>query len=374
MKAIQAILMLILLTGCWDQRLVKDINLIYSQALDQTHDGKIETTIVTIGGGTQNQSGAGAADVSTKPAIISGVGTTPRDSRIQLDRKVSGELFASKNRVTLLSRGLAEQNIYSMLDVHYRSPVSTTNARIGVVNGPAKDALHVKTAETPLISNYLGDLLNGLENTGHIPTTSLEDILSLIFDKGTDFVLPLLQVIDHQNIELHGVALFNQNKMSGELSADQTLRLLLLDQKQDKEPRLNIKVSDQYTIKANNYATVDVEDRTSNMKLTKNNAGQFQVDFDVELTLNVIEYPKDTLYIQENVDELNNRITAQLTKESEEVIQIIQAANCDYYGIGKHMRAFYYHDWQNTNWKELYPQIPISVNVNTKILYHGIVN
>lgn len=212
MKAIQAILMLILLTGCWDQRLVKDINLIYSQALDQTHDGKIETTIVTIGRGTQNQSGAGAAAVSTKPAIISGVGTTPPDSRIQLDRKVSGELFASKNRVTLLSRGLAEQNIYSMLDVHYRSPVSTTNARIGVVNGPAKDALHVKTAETPLISNYLGDLLNGLENTGHIPTTSLEDILSLIFDKGTDFVLPLLQVIDHQNIELHGVALFNQNK------------------------------------------------------------------------------------------------------------------------------------------------------------------
>ncbi|AST96293.1 Ger(x)C family spore germination protein [Shouchella clausii] len=373
MKAIRAILILLLLTGCWDQRLVKDINLIYSQALDQTHDGKIETTIVTIGGGTQNRTGAGP-DVSTTPAIISGVGTTPRDSRIQLDRKVSGELFASKNRVTLLSRGLAEQNIYSMLDVHYRSPVSTTNARIGVVNGPAKDALHVKTAETPLISNYLGDLLNGLENTGHIPTTSLEDILSLLFDKGTDFVLPLLQVIDHHNIELHGVALFNQNKMSGELNADQTLRLLLLDQKQDKEPRLNIKVSDDYAIKANNYATVDVEDRQSRMKLTKNSAGQFQVSFDVELTLNVIEYPKDTLYIQENVDELNKRITAQLTKESEEVIQIIQAANCDYYGIGKHMRAFYYHDWQNTNWKELYPQIPISVNLNTKILYHGIVN
>ncbi|GIN12464.1 germination protein [Shouchella clausii] len=373
MKAIQAIFMLLLLTGCWDQRLVKDINLIYSQALDQTHDGKIETTIVTIGGGTQNQAQAGA-DVTTTPAILSAIGTTPRDSRIQLDRKVSGELYASKNRVTLLSRGLAEQNIYSMLDVHYRSPVSTTNARIGVVNGPAKDALHVKTPETPLISNYLGDLLQGLENTGNIPTTSLEDILSLLFDKGTDFVLPLLQVIDHHNVELHGVALFNQNKMSGELSADQTLRLLLLDHKQDKEPRLNIKVSDQYAIKANNYATVDVEDRKSNMKLTKNNAGQFQVDFDVELTLNVIEYPKDTLYIQENVDELNNRITAQLSKECEEVINIIQARNCDYYGIGKHMRAFYYSDWQKTNWKELYPKIPISVNLNTKILYHGIVN
>jgi spore germination protein KC len=372
-KAIQAVLMLILLTGCWDQRLVKDINLIYSQALDQTHDGKIETTIVTIGAGTQNQSGA-TVGTSTMPAIISAVGTTPRDSRIQLNRKVSGDLFASKNRVTLLSRGLAEQNIYSMLDVHYRSPVSTTNARISIVNGPAKDALHVKTAETPLISNYLGDLLYGLENTGNIPTTSLEDILSLLFDKGTDFVLPLLHVMDHHNIELHGVALFNQNKMSGELSADQTLRLLLLDQKQDKEPRLNIKVSNDNAIKANNYATVDIEDRKSNMKLTKNSAGQFQVGFDVKLTLNVIEYPKDSLYIQENVDDLNNRITAQLTKECEEVIQIIQAANCDYYGIGKHMRAFYYRDWQNTDWKELYPQIPISVNLDTEILYHGIVN
>ncbi len=92
-KIILTIIPLLLMTGCWDERLVKDINLIYSQALDKTDEGLIETTIVTIGG-APNESGA---QVSTqKPAIISAMGNTPRDSRMNLDRKVSGELYASK--------------------------------------------------------------------------------------------------------------------------------------------------------------------------------------------------------------------------------------------------------------------------------------
>lgn len=71
------LLILFVLAGCWDQRLVKDINLIYSQALDQTEDGRIETTIVTIGG-SPNETGASVQNSQT-PAIISAVGNTPRE-------------------------------------------------------------------------------------------------------------------------------------------------------------------------------------------------------------------------------------------------------------------------------------------------------
>ncbi len=301
------------MTGCWDQRLVKDINLIYSQALDQTDDGLIETTIVTIGG-SQNESGA-SIGTSQTPVVISAIGNTPRDSRIHLDRKVSGDLFASKNRVTLLSRTLAEQNIYSMLDVHYRSPISTTNARIGIVDGPAKNALHVKTAETPLISDYLGDLLLGLEETGVIPETSLEDILSHMFDNGADFALPLLNVIDRENVVLSGLALFNDKHMTGEIDADQTLRLLLLDDKYNKHPRLNVRVSNDEKIHANNFATVDIVSRDHEINITKTGDHEFSTNFHISITLNVVEYPKDSLYIEEHVLDLNKHIEARLTSE-----------------------------------------------------------
>lgn len=361
-----------LLAGCWDQRLVKDINLIYSQALDQTENGLIETTIVTIGG-SQNESGA-SIGTSQTPAVISAIGNTPRDSRIHLDRKVSGELYASKNRVTLLSRTLAEQNIYSMLDVHYRSPISTTNARIAVVDGPAKNALHVKTAETPLISDYLGDLLLGLEETGVVPKTSLEYSLSHLFDNGADFALPLLNVIDHENVVFSGLALFNDKQMTGELDANQTLRLLLLDGKFNKHPRLNVRVNNDEKIHANNFVTVDVVGRDHNMDIIKTGDREFKADLNVSVTLNVVEYPKDSLYVEEHVLELNKHIETQLKSESEKVIQTLQEANCDYFGIGKHVRAFHYTDWQEMNWKQAYPDMPISVKLDTEIIYHGIVN
>lgn len=364
-------LTLLCLSGCWDQRLVKDINLIYSQALDQTEDNRIETTIVTIGG-SQNESGSRIAS-SSEPAIISAVGNTPRDSRMNLDRKVSGELFASKNRVTLLSQELAEQNIYSLLDVHYRSPISTTNARIAVVEGEAKKVLHVRTAETPLISDYLGDLLKGLEEAEVIPKASMETVLSDLFDDGTDFVLPYLKAIDHENVTLQGLALFDKDHMSGQINTDQGLRLLLMDSNKIKPNRLNIRVRDDEPKRIDNYVTVDLEEKDRNLTVVKTGSG-FETTIEVELALNVVEYPKDTLYIEEHVTELNERIQKRLQKECEEVLAILQDMNCDYYGIGKRIRAHYYDDWEKMDWKSDYPLMPLNVSVKTEVLYHGIVN
>ncbi|MFB4212634.1 Ger(x)C family spore germination protein [Shouchella sp. JSM 1781072] len=366
------LLTLILLSGCWDERLVKDINLIYSQALDKTDEELIETTIVTIGG-APNESGAQTAS-SQEPAIISAVGNTPRDSRMNLDRKVSGELYASKNRVTLLSQALAEENIYSLLDVHYRSPLSTTNARIAVVKGDAKRALYVKTAETPLISDYLGDLLVGSEAVDAIPKASMENVLSALFDNGIDFVLPLLHTIDHENVALEGLALFDNDHMTGQMNADQTLRLMLMDRERLKPQRLNIRVTDNEENRVHNYVTVDVEEKNRELTVTKEASKQFKAHIDVALTLNVVEYPRDTLYIEEHVTKLNDEINNKLQKESEEVLRIIQEANCDYYGIGKQIRAFYYDDWQGMNWEEAYSTTPLTVTINTEVIYHGIVN
>lgn len=294
---------------------------------------------------------------------------------MHLDRKVSGELFASKNRITLLSRTLAEQDIYSMLDVHYRSPISTTNARIGVIDeGPAKKALHVRTAETPLISDYLGDLLLGLEETGVIPETTLEDTLSFMFDNGSDFALPLLHVVDHENVVFNGLALFDGSRMVGELDADQTLRLLLLDGTYNKNPRLNVRVSSNEEVRANNFATIDVISKDHDMTITPLTDQTFKTDLHINLKLNVVEYPKDRLYIEEHVEELNDQISAQLTTECEKVIQTLQEVNCDYFGIGKRIRAFHHEGWKKMNWKRSYPNMPMTVSVNTEIVYHGIVN
>ncbi|EZH64177.1 hypothetical protein DH09_00110 (plasmid) [Bacillaceae bacterium JMAK1] len=151
--------------------------------------------------------GGAQSESSTEPAVISATGNTPRDSRMNLDRKVSGQLFTSKNRVTLLSKSIAEENIYSVLDVHYRSPLSTTNARIAVVEGQAKNALQIRNQESPLISDYLGDLLYSLEETMLIPDSSLEVVLSKLFDEGLDTTLPLLKVIDNESVVFNGLAL-----------------------------------------------------------------------------------------------------------------------------------------------------------------------
>ncbi|WP_265182103.1 hypothetical protein [Geomicrobium sp. JCM 19055] len=97
-----------------------------------------------------------------------------------------------------------------------------------------KKVLNVKNVESPLVSDYIGDLLYSLKDNMLIPDPSLEVVMSDIFDEGLDTALPLLTVVDDESVALKGLALFDQDQMTGKIDADQTLRLLLMDKKKSK--------------------------------------------------------------------------------------------------------------------------------------------
>ncbi|WP_265182102.1 Ger(x)C family spore germination C-terminal domain-containing protein [Geomicrobium sp. JCM 19055] len=122
-----------------------------------------------------------------------------------------------------------------------------------------------------------------------------------------------------------------------------------------------------------NYVTVDVEEKKRDLKIIKEFNGEYSANIDLTLMLNVVEYPKDTLYIEEHTERLNEAIKNKLQVECEEVIRLIQEANCDYFGIGKHIMAYHYEDWKQMDWEEKYQQMTINTSVETEIIYHGIV-
>ncbi|MCM2677163.1 Ger(x)C family spore germination protein [Alkalicoccobacillus plakortidis] len=220
---ILAFSLLLLLSGCWDEQLLKDVALINSQAIDiDSENDSIKLTIALVSGNSNEK-------VPTTTTIVTAEGHSIRDSRTELDKKIGSELFASKNQITMFSRELAEQDIYSVLDGNYRSPLSSLTARLAVIDGEAEPILHVETENKPLISDYLRDLLISAEDTGAIPVVNLQNTLAIIYDDGQDIVLPRLQVLDKQaGAKLTGSALFSDRHMTGTLNSDETIMLLLL--------------------------------------------------------------------------------------------------------------------------------------------------
>ncbi|MDQ0207757.1 Ger(x)C family spore germination protein [Alkalicoccobacillus murimartini] len=368
-RSIIYVLLLLSLSGCWDEQLLKDVALIYVQAFDlDPESDKIDMTIAIVSG-TSNEK------IPTTTSIISAEGLSSRDARTELDTKLGSEIYASKNQVTLFSKKLAEQDIYSVIDGNFRSPLSALTARLAVVDGEAQPALHVQTENKPLISDYIRDLLISAEDIGVIPTASMQNTLAILYDDGQDIVLPIIKVLDkNKGVELTGTALFSDRKMSGELNTDETNLLLILAGSHKGEHRMTRQVHSNDKIKTYNYITIDVEQMKRNLQVQKNSMGDFEVNIDLVLKVDANEYPADHLYKTDVVKKLNTTLSNQLTKEANEILNKLKEANCDYLSIGRRIQAFHPKDWKSMNWKDTYPTIEMNANVTVEIVYHGIIN
>lgn len=356
------------LSGCWDEQLLKDVALINSQSFDvDSRQGVVKMSVAIVSGNANEK-------IPTKSVLMEADGTSVRDARTELDKKIGSELFASKNQITLISKKLAEQDIYAVLDGNYRSPLSALMARLAIVEGEAGEALHVQTENRPLVSDYLENVLTSAEDIGSIPRVTLQTTLTVLYDDGEDLLLPTIQILKNKSgIMVSGAALFNGRELSGTLNSDETIMLLLLEGNKKGTHRMTRKVNAMKD-PLYNYITVDVVKMKRRFNMTPNDQGSYDLNIDLVLKLDANEYPSDHLYKAGTVKRLNTELSEMFTKEANEVLNKLKEANCDYLGLGRHAQAYYYDTWKNQNWKDTYPTINMKANVTTEIIYHGIIN
>ncbi|WP_413381422.1 Ger(x)C family spore germination protein [Alkalihalobacillus sp. 1P02AB] len=359
-KMIIWIVVLLQLTACWDQQLLKDKILIKAVGFDNTEDGNIKLTISTL--------------ISDSQTILeesfSEIGRTPRESRTKIERALHGNIDPSKNRIVLIQEELAKGDIYPLLDVFYRAPSSSLVAKFAISEGETEKIMKHDKIGTVETGDFLSDLIINSEDNTIIPSINLQKICPFLFDPGFDFIAPLIKLNDTK-IEIIGTALFNDKKMTGKMSVEETMLFLLLSNELAKETSLTIPIEND-GINIPNNITVNVEEAKSKMEVDDKNPS---VRFDLSLKVGVVEFPEDELHNSEKVAELNQIMSEYLTNLASQVIEKLQDANCDGFGIGRHMYGFHHQKWKETgNWKELYPNLTIQPHVNVSIINSGIIN
>ncbi|MBM0066792.1 Ger(x)C family spore germination protein [Alkalicoccobacillus gibsonii] len=360
----------IFLTGCWDQTLLKEVSLIKAQAFDIGNDeDQVKTTIAIVKTDSNIK-------IPTENIIVSAEGVSSRNSRVELDKEIASELFASKNRVTLISSELVKQgDIYALLDVHFRSPLSALSAKLAITDDESGKILHAQPENNPLISNYLYDLIVSEEKMGIIPISNLQKTFTLLYDDGQDLILPRLTNLEEMaGAKITGSALFSNNRMTGTLNTDETTLLLLLGNSQKGEHRMTRKVRSNMESTLYDYITVDVLKSKRKLNVRRVDQNMYDVEINLTLKLDAIEYPADHMYKKNTIASLNEILSKQLTREANEILLSLQKANCDYLGIGRQVQARYNSSWHTINWKEVYPTINMKANVTAEIETHGIVN
>jgi Ger(x)C family germination protein len=357
----------LILTGCWDQHLMKNAVLVQILSFDMTPKEEILLGVSI----PVMEEYTGGPQGSVKSEVFSAKGYTPRDCRMKIDREISGILDTSKNKLILFGERMAAAGIYSSIDVIWRDPRNSLGATLGVVEGEVLDLLSVKPKHERNVSEYIQGALTSAEENSIIPTQTIQTLASEMLDPGEDIVLPYIKMNNKNSAVVVGLALMNEKKYVGSIQAQDSTLLLLLKDKKGKYARFTKQVNKGERLKLNNYISFNVQKMNRTLKVQAKDR-EVTVQLHLDLKVNVEEYPKGDVPME--VERLNKVLSEDFTQEANKVIEKLQQVNCDAFGIGRRLISFYPKTWEALDHKEYFNQIKFKTTVNAEIIKHGIVN
>lgn len=369
-KYILLLFSFVLLTGCWDERLLKEHILILTVGYDLADENKLMKTVAFP---NQTKSGPqGGPPEETETITVTG--NTVKDAEIITEQYAPETFDRSKAKVILVGEDLAKIGMYPTLDSIYRDLRAPLSAKIAIVEGEAKDALEIKQKYSLLTSDFYANLIGTSERAGLIKSEDLQSICPVLLGEGKDIALPSIALNESKtSAKLSGLSLFSGDKLTGTLDLNQSIMFLLLTDQTTKRTKLNLQVTEDKKEYPKNYVDFSIRNMKRKIKIdTKND--EIKADIDIHLQIEIDEYAEDHVSHKKKAKKLKEQIIRQLTKLAEETLKEMQEANSDTLGIGERVKAYHFQTWKTIKWEEVYPKIEIKPSFTIKIIRHGIIN
>jgi Ger(x)C family germination protein len=358
---------LLALTGCWDQDYLKDAKMVFGFSADLNEDGTLLYTAVI------REARGGGEKMELVNEIFSTSAHTPREARDILDRQIAGKFKSFKIKVYLFGEELAKKGIHPLLDVFYHDPKNALNAHLAVVQGQASDLLRMSQVETTPVSEYLDRLMISEQRKTTIPEMNILTTLPPLLEPGVDFVLPYLRKLENK-AELAGVALFHGDKLTGTLNPDEATLFQALKGEIGKTARFTFRSDSGSRVKMADFVTIDIGKAKRKMKVITDSQGKIRVKISAKFTAGVAEYARNHLDDKKTIERLGRIVSAELTKKAKQVIQKLQKARCDGFGIGRELMSFHPDVWKKLNWERDYQKVEFVPDIQVEIADHGIIN
>ncbi|CAH1226701.1 hypothetical protein PAECIP111891_05977 [Paenibacillus allorhizoplanae] len=350
------------LTGCWDQRELKEIRIEDAEAFDLLENGKIlfSISVPTIKLKKQAQS-------EVAVPILGAEGRTINEAYAEIKKTASQNLDFGKTRLILINKRLAQKSLYPALESYYREAHSPINVKMAIVDDSASKLLHLKAKDRLMVSEYVYELLQSGEDNGLIPKASPFLIYSMFTNHGTDATIPIVNPIGVDRAKISGLALFHNKQMTGELDSNASMSLIMLSK--SKPDYFTITEKDN----SSNMIVSLFMNRDGNRKIAvSNDKDSLRAVISADFTCDLVEVPDNIHFDDEMLKKLGSQLEQKLSERAKEVIKELQHANCDALGIGLEVKAHHYHYWKAIQWDKVYPGMSIEPKITINIVKRGL--
>lgn len=363
-KASIAILVVLLLTGCWDRLPLKTLNIVDIAGIDQDKEnGDIVLNYVVT---KLKNAGQGSGEPSPKITVLKGHDLIEAVDQGQYTQ--DGPFFGMHTGIYLLSKSFASDDPVQELSFILKAPYTAINSPVVILNGNMSKLMKSKIGTNKEITRGLSEFVFSMEKNGIAPEVTLMNLILSRKEPLEDLALPMLKPLNSSMV-LDGALLFRQGTYSGkELDKDQVQMLMLMLEKFSGNKRYTGNMSRKGEDKRSDYG-FSIKKLSSKIIIHPESGELPKVSIGVRMRINVFKLGEHVLTLKpEYVNRMEKELGKHLEEDSAATIKTLQKANCDVLGIGHQLKAYHPNIWKSLNWRKDFPEMSIEPNFDVQIL------
>ena len=272
----------------------------------------------------------------------------------------------------LISEAAAKEGILKYLDYVSRDNQFRHNSRIYIVKGSASSLVEYTNASNLFVGDRLKNLENNIIGLSISSKVSLSEAMFIFDNPNVATFIPCIEMtkkikkealgINKYDITISGYGIFKKDKL---------VRYLL-----DKNSRginwvKNRIASGVILVKGKKGEDISLEIINSNTRIKPQiNKDNLSCTILVDVNTNIDEITSpDDVFDKASIENLSKQQAKVIKDEIENVLNIAQQANLDFFGIIQEFHMKYPASWKEIekSWDELFPEIEFNVVVNAKI-------
>lgn len=373
-KIITLLILSALLTGCWDNVDLIDINIVTALGIDKSEDGKIIVTVQVIEPAalqsTSSSQGKGGM-AQPKPVFVKSYkGETISDALISMKAVVDKRLFLSTLQVIILGEKLCREGINEALDFLHRDYQVEYLADVLVARGCSpEDILKIQPEMDAIPAMYIKGTIENTKLRAKVKRTMLIELFKDVKNKCRQITIGQITKENEKTVKAEGTAVFKDGKLVGWLNQYETRGFLFATDKVESTVVTIPVASGKMSIQVlNSNGKIDVKFK---------NSQPYRLSIYVNLEGNIAEYTgKGVLSSQQDIHMLQKALSEEVKKEIAMAIRKAQKEySSDIFGFGKIVHKYHPQYWKQImdQWNDIFSQLPVDIVVNLKIRRSGLI-
>ena len=358
MKKTKILLLLILplLTGCYDKKELNKIAIVTATEINKIKDEYI-VTVEIVNPKLPNESSENEKAFIT----YTGTGKTVSEAYRQIKLSSPRYLYPEHLEVLIINEDIAKKDITEILDFYLRNPSIRTEFYILI----SKDN-NILDVSSPLIDLTSTSIVSTLETNnkyqGIANLITLNELASDSINPHKEIIIPSIEK-DNDTYKLNTLAIFKNNKLIGYLTKDESLTYNIIKNNTTSSILT-------YECEKDKYLTIELINNISKIKPHNN-----KIDININLDISINESNCNIFLNNENnLNLIKNNLEIYLNNRFKtDINNIRNKYNSDVFGF---LDEIYKHDYNtytkvNNNWYD-YTYKNININIKTKVNIIGI--